>query len=176
MLKTLVPEHRRLNLRERTLLKSIFGETVDYDKVRLQKGGLLTLRGQAVAWQNRVRFPAARFRMDFTRHTLGDACWLVHEMTHVWQWQTVPGYHPLKAAREHLRGHSPYVYALDARRPLRRYGWEQQASIVEHYCRHSIMGNSRLAEYEAVVRSAIAPPRWATPAEAWASLREDNIA
>ena len=175
ILKIPVPDHRPLNTRELTLLKSIFGDAVEYNRVVLQKGGLLTLRNQAVAWENRVRFPAARYKLDFINGDLSDACWLVHEITHVWQWQNVSGYHPLKAAQEHLRGSSPYNYNLDAKRPLTSYGWEQQASIVEHYCRHSIMGNSRLEEFEAVVRSAIPQPDWAPPREAWASLQNDNI-
>ncbi len=171
-------ETRRLTPRELVLLKSVFGGAIDYAPVRLQKGGLLTMRGQAVAWANRVRFPAERFRQDFTTGTLGDAVWLVHELAHVWQWQTLDGYHPLKAAREHLTGTDPYAYTLDPTRALLDYGWEQQAKLIEDWTRRCIQGDDaeQLAQYERVIRTAIPAPDWAPPAEAWASIREENMA
>ena len=177
-LQLTVLDTRRLTPRELVLLKSVFGSAVDYALVRLQKGGWLTWRGQAVAWANRVRFPADRFRNDFTTGHLGDAVWLVHELCHVWQWQNVDGYYPLKAAREHLSGTSPYLYTLDPDKKLLDYGWEQQAKIVEDWTRRCIQGDSpeQLADYTRVIRTAIPAPEWAPPAEAWASIRAENIA
>jgi hypothetical protein len=65
---------------------------------------------------------------------LGRAMFLVHEMTHVWQWQNraLTGYHPLRALREQVTIVDPYLYAEDGRAFL-DYGYEQQASLVEEY-------------------------------------------
>jgi hypothetical protein len=65
---------------------------------------------------------------------LGRAMFLVHEMTHVWQWQNrrVTGYHPARAFLEQLTIDDPYLYALEGTRFL-DYGYEQQASLVEEY-------------------------------------------
>lgn len=58
-----------------------------------------------------------------------------HEMTHVWQWQNRArtGYHPLKAAAEHLRSDDPYLFDPATTQPFLTYGYEQQASLVEEY-------------------------------------------
>ncbi|SHI62295.1 hypothetical protein SAMN05444417_1272 [Wenxinia saemankumensis] len=59
----------------------------------------------------------------------------LHEMVHVWQWQNraVTGYHPLKAAFEHVRSADPYLFDPETRADLLDFGWEQQGVIVEEY-------------------------------------------
>ncbi|MEM6479004.1 MAG: hypothetical protein AAF647_08160 [Pseudomonadota bacterium] len=58
-----------------------------------------------------------------------------HELTHIWQWQNRgrTGYHPLKAAREHLRSEDPYLFDTQTSQPFLSYGYEQQAGLVEEY-------------------------------------------
>ncbi|MEL6914257.1 MAG: hypothetical protein AAFP13_07125 [Pseudomonadota bacterium] len=67
--------------------------------------------------------------------SLYDVMLFVHEMTHVWQWQNraVTGYHPLKAAAEHLASDDPYLFDPATTEPFLSYGYEQQATLVEEY-------------------------------------------
>jgi hypothetical protein len=60
---------------------------------------------------------------------------LAHEMTHVWQWQNrdLTGYHPLKAAFEHIASPDPYLFDPDTPADFLSFGYEQQGAIVEEY-------------------------------------------
>lgn len=66
---------------------------------------------------------------------LADAMLLAHEMTHVWQWQNraLTGYHPLKAAFEHVGNPDPYLFDPDTPAEFLSFGYEQQGAIVEEY-------------------------------------------
>ncbi|WP_281826773.1 hypothetical protein [Jannaschia rubra] len=66
---------------------------------------------------------------------LAGAMFIVHEMTHVWQWQNrgVTGYHPVKAFSEQLAVDDPYLLDPDDPRGFLDFGYEQQASLVEEY-------------------------------------------
>ena len=67
--------------------------------------------------------------------SLGAAMYLVHELTHVWQWQNRArtGYTPLRVGAEHTRSADPYLFDTDANARFLDYGYEQQASLVEEY-------------------------------------------
>jgi hypothetical protein len=90
-----------------------------------------------------VYFRGDLYRPDFSRSEfegqevvdLLDAMLLAHEMTHVWQWQNrdLTGYHPLKAAFEHVVSPDPYLFDPDSRADFLSFGYEQQGSIVEEY-------------------------------------------
>ena len=69
------------------------------------------------------------------RINLSDAMLFAHEMTHVWQWQNraVTGYHPLRAAFEHVGSPDPYLFDPDTVTAFTDYGFEQQGAIVEEY-------------------------------------------
>ncbi|SFJ56315.1 hypothetical protein [Jannaschia pohangensis] len=66
---------------------------------------------------------------------LAAAMFLVHEMTHVWQWQNraLTGYHPRRAFREQVTIDDPYLFDAEASQPFLSYGYEVQASLVEEY-------------------------------------------
>ncbi len=66
---------------------------------------------------------------------LADAMLLAHEMVHAWQWQNrgLTGYHPLKAAFEHVGSPDPYLFELDTSADFLDYGYEQQGAIMEEY-------------------------------------------
>lgn len=93
-------------------------------------------------------FQSIHFRPDLWREDFAQADWqgetvldlldamlLAHEMTHVWQWQNRDrtGYHPLKAAYEHVGSPDPYLFDPDSRADFLSFGYEQQGSIVEEY-------------------------------------------
>jgi hypothetical protein len=69
------------------------------------------------------------------RLDLAAAMFLVHEMTHVWQWQNraVTGYHPARAFAEHIEIDDPYLFAEVAGRRFLDHGYEVQATLVEEY-------------------------------------------
>jgi hypothetical protein len=92
---------------------------------------------------------------------LADAMLLAHEMVHAWQWQNrdLTGYHPVRAAFEHVGSADPYLFELGTDTDFLDYGYEQQGSIMEEYvcCRTLAPGAARterlhgmLAEYFAL--------------------------
>ena len=69
---------RPLTLREESLTREVFGDSIDYTRVRLIQTGLLEYRTVG----NTIRVP-----VNFTARDAEMAEILVHEMTHVWQYQ-----------------------------------------------------------------------------------------
>lgn len=65
---------------------------------------------------------------DFSAAPLSRQAFFIHEMTHIWQTQTLGDWHLV------LRRHpwSRYDYSLKPGWKLERYGIEQQAEIVAH--------------------------------------------
>ena len=123
---------RPLTAGERALALSVFGEALDLDRVQLHAHGL---GGFAVTLGRRVLFPDAP-PADLSAAPVRAQAWLVHELVHVWQFQTAPGRTLLSWARTAAAG--GYRRGL----PGSRYPWppppwealnlEQQASLVEH--------------------------------------------
>ena len=66
---------------------------------------------------------------------LPSAMFLVHEMTHVWQWQNrdLTGYHPVRAFTEQVVLDDPYLFTDGTSRRFLDHGYEVQASLVEEY-------------------------------------------
>jgi len=123
---------RRLTEGEGTLAGRVFGAAIDLDRVRVS-----AWPGRAVAFVmgSHIFFPPDA-PADFAAEPLWRQAWLVHELTHVWQFQT----RPVWALRSWLTvlatgGYGPRLrgYAYDL--PLRAfesYNLEQHARIVEH--------------------------------------------
>ena len=143
---------RPLTIGETSLAHSIFGEAVDYSKVRLIKGKWWPFqpRNAAMAPNGHIYFhpEVGGWSEDFTREPLSRQGYFIHEMTHVWQAQ--------KGGRLYLplmrHPFCRYRYQLKPRKRFERYGIEQQAEIVRHVF---------LAEHGADVRPA--PPRSLLP-------------
>lgn len=115
---------------ERSLAESVFGNAIAYDDVRIchSKWIFFQPRGTVMAPMGRIHFHprGKRYCDDFCAGSLGDKGLFIHEMTHVWQYQSgifLP-----------LRRHPfcRYDYSLKPGWPLKRYGIEQQAEIVRH--------------------------------------------
>lgn len=124
---------RPLTPGEAALARSVFGEAIDYARVRiLVRPGA----GYAVVLGSVITFPELNARADFSDAPLQVQAWFVHEMTHVWQFQTAPLRTLASWAKTVLTGgYGPgapaYRYALPVER-WDRLGLEQQASVVEH--------------------------------------------
>ena len=124
---------RRLTEGEIALARTVFGDLIDYPRVRLGEGGL---GGFAFVVGSRVTFPNGALAPDLSGCDLNTRAWLIHELTHVWQFQTVPlrtlaSWARTAAAGGYGPGLPGYAYNLPLG-PFSAYGLEQQASIVEH--------------------------------------------
>jgi hypothetical protein len=123
---------RPLTPGEIALARSVFGDAIDYERVRLvrRRWWPLQPRGIVMAPTGNIHFhpDSGLWRDDFANAELTLQGLFIHEMTHVWQ------------AQRHGRFYLPlmrhpfcrYAYALTEGRPFDRYGLEQQAELVRH--------------------------------------------
>ena len=123
---------RPLTPGEVSLCRSVFGDAIDYSKVRLVRGKWWPFQpaNAAMAPSGWIYFhPAAGgWSEDFAREPLSRQGFFIHEMTHVWQAQRGgPLYLPLMR-----HPFCRYRYELRPGKPFRRYGLEQQAEIVRN--------------------------------------------
>ena len=123
---------RALTDGEIAMARSIFGESIDYSRVRLTLGKFWPFhpRGIAMAPMGNIHFhpDGGGWSEDFARESLGAQGFFIHEMTHVWQAQ--------KRGRLFLplmrHPFCRYEYQIVPGRAFDRYGLEQQAEIVRH--------------------------------------------
>jgi hypothetical protein len=134
--ETLPRPNRPLTAGERTLLRPLFRDGIDYDRVRVigapfpfqPADTYLTMGGHIYA-------PGPLFRADFSRQA-DDRAVLVHEIGHVWQFTNGVDLiaHGLAELVKHRGDYQQaYWYRLEPGRDLTDYGVEQQASILEDY-------------------------------------------
>lgn len=144
---------RALTGGERALAASMFGDTIDYDAVRLSrtKWAFFQPRDTVMAPRGCIHFhPAGQgWRDDFAAAALTDQGLFIHEMVHIWQHQR--GICLPLARHPWCR----YDYALKPGQPLHRYGIEQQGEIVRHAfllrCGARIPGAPSLTQYESLL-------------------------
>jgi hypothetical protein len=125
---------RGLTQGEVELASSVFGEAIDYSKVRLSTRfwGVF-----AIAFGSHVTFPPTHpVPDDFAEEPVRLQAWLIHELVHVWQFQTRPWWTVKSWAGVVLnggygRGLPGYRYRVPLK-PWAAHNLEQQASIVEH--------------------------------------------
>jgi hypothetical protein len=125
-------QSRPLTEGEITLARSMFGEAIDYDQVRLvrRKWWPFQPRGIVMAPTGNVHFHPQdpRWSEDFSKSPLELQGLLIHELTHVWQAQTRGRFYLPLMRHPFCR----YSYDLVPGRGFDRYGLEQQAEIVRH--------------------------------------------
>ena len=97
-------------------------------------------RAAGLVLGTRIQVRPDVLRADFARAedgtmSLGQAMYLVHELTHVWQWQNRErtGYSLWRVGREHSQSDDPYLFDPEGEQSFLDYGYEQQASLVEEY-------------------------------------------
>ena len=125
-------EVRTLTNGEVELAKSIFGQAVDYSRVRLIRGKWWPFqpRNAAMAPMGNIYFHPENggWSDDFSREPLSRQGFFIHEMTHVWQAQSAGRYYLLMMRHPFCR----YSYELAPGKSFSRYGIEQQAEIIRH--------------------------------------------
>jgi len=134
---------RKLTSGEESLAKEMFGNDIDYTKVRIYDKKWAFFQGNRVAMtpDGNIYFAPDVYKKDFSLASDGSKHFFIHEMTHVWQHQN--GQAVLKGAGTEQvfielpsrlgLGKGAYPYELDVRKDLLDYGVEQQASIVADY-------------------------------------------
>lgn len=109
---------------------------------------------------------------------LADAMLLAHEMVHAWQWQNraTTGYHPLRAAFEHVGSADPYLFDLGGSAEFLDYGYEQQGSIMEEYlcCRTLAPQAARTGRLHAMLSEHFALAPLDRPMTEWVRLPWDG--
>jgi hypothetical protein len=124
---------RSLTASETALAQSVFADAIAYERVRIASGGLGPF---AVTTGSRINIPMGAYSADFARERPLFQAFFIHEMVHVWQFQTRPLWALGSWAKVALGGgYGPGLpgYAYDL--PLDDWGalnLEQQASAVEH--------------------------------------------
>ena len=123
---------RPLTSGEIALARSIFGNAIEYGRVRMipRKWWPFQPRDVAMAPMGSIHFhpESDLWSQDFACEPLHKQGLFIHELTHVWQTQT-RGLFYLPLMRHPF---CRYGYELREGRPFCDYGLEQQAEIVRH--------------------------------------------
>lgn len=133
MSRYLAPMYSRpLTPGEIELAQTIFGDAIEYPKVRLVKGKWWPLhpRNAGMAPMGSIYFhpEGGGWSGDFSREPLSRQGFFIHEMTHVWQAQKGGRFYLPLMRHPFCR----YRYKLKPGKRFERYGLEQQAEIVRH--------------------------------------------
>jgi hypothetical protein len=122
---------RQLGRSERELARPIFGTSLDYDRVRLITSDTLQYRTVG----NNIYVPDG-----FTIRNAAMAQTLIHELTHVWQYQhsgtsyiSVSLGEQIVAAIGRGSRNFAYAYTIESNQTFFDFNPEQQGSIVENY-------------------------------------------
>lgn len=124
---------RPLSSEEIALARTVFGDSLDYDRIRF-----IPSEGRGLDWRtvgNTIREPPGFTITDaYMAHTF------IHELTHIWQYQQYGSAYISRSLFENLggiiaTGHrgAAYVYHIEPGRRFFEYDVEQQASIVQDY-------------------------------------------
>ena len=123
---------RPLTTGEIALGRSVFGDAIDYSKVRLvkRKWWWFQPRNTAMAPTGNIHFHphGDLWSEDFAAEPLHRQGLFIHEVTHVWQSQTRGRFYLPLMRHPFCR----YSYELVPGRAFDWYGLEQQAEIVRH--------------------------------------------
>jgi hypothetical protein len=123
---------RPLTSGEIELARSVFGDAIDYKRVKLvrRKWWLFQPKGIVMAPTGNIHFhpDSPHWSEDFSRERLTLQGLFIHEMTHVWQSQQRGRFYLPLMRHPFCR----YSYSLVDGWPFERYGLEQQAEIVRH--------------------------------------------
>ena len=114
------------------LARSVFGTAIDYAKVTIRRRKWFPFQPRRVTMAPRGHLHfhplAEAYCDDFATAPLYRQGLFIHEMTHVWQTQTLGDWYLVL----HRHPWCSYDYALKPGWKLERYGIEQQAEIVRH--------------------------------------------
>lgn len=120
----LTKSRRPLTIQEKSILRPVFQDSIDYEAIRIATTDV-GQKGRPYTFANTIRIPP---QTVFTPNTL------VHEVTHVWQYQTQgSSYISDSAWHQMTEGDEAYHVTLAAKQSIYGYTAERQAMIVEAY-------------------------------------------
>lgn len=151
---------RGLTADEIAAARTMYGDMIDYSKVRVITGEDMTLWGRiltngwaAVTWGNTIYFPNDENNKSLYNFE-GRSDWMVHEMGHVYQYQNDGwGYVPKSVWEQLTKGKAAYIYEIEPGKEFDKYGVEQQATIIHDYYLGAI-SPSMVPEVEKMLRKA----------------------
>ncbi len=137
----------------------MFGDAIDYAPVRIKRRKFFPFHPRKVTMAPRGHLHfhpnASHYCDDFAAAALHHQAHFIHEMTHVWQSQTLGDWYLVLHRHPWCR----YDYAIKPGWKLTQYGIEQQAEIVRHafLLRHGgkVAGAPSLKTYEAILPFAV---------------------
>ena len=110
----------------------MFGSTIDYSRVTIRRKKFFPLQPRRITMAPRGHLHfhplGDTYCEDFSQVPILRAGLFVHELTHVWQTQTLGDWYLLLHRHPFCR----YDYSLKPGWKLEKYGIEQQAEIVRH--------------------------------------------
>jgi hypothetical protein len=123
---------RHLTQGERALVRAMFGDAIDCDRVTIRRRKFYPLHPR-----NALMAPTGHIYAhprsdlwsdDYSGESIGLQAMFIHELTHVWQAQTRGRFYLPLMRHPFCR----YRYAFQPGKPFAHYGIEQQAEIVRH--------------------------------------------
>lgn len=120
---------RALTAGEVALARPIFGDEIDWSRVRILQAPRALGFGAMVPFGRTIVFSRWRAVHDFSRATSVDQGWFVHELMHVWQ--AARGI-VLASAKLNALGKQAYIYWPKPGARLSDYNIERQAEIARH--------------------------------------------
>jgi|UniRef100_UPI0035CA586D hypothetical protein len=152
--------HRPLTPAEHTAARAVFGDAIDYARVRIHDRRYIFFQPAKVAMapNGQIYFPRACHCPDFSTN-VPHLAWLLHELTHVWQHQQGMW---VRLRGTLARGKYGYGDLGETDRPFTAFNIEQQAAIVGDYVltTHGYRaqhGRGTRADYEAILPFLPAP-------------------
>ena len=122
---------RPLTSGERALARGVFGEALGLERIRI---GRAPFGPFAVTLGRHILFPG-RPPADFAAEPLDRRAWLIHELTHAWQFQTAARWTLASWAKTLATGgYGPGLPGYGYAHPFEwaSLNLEQQARVVEH--------------------------------------------
>lgn len=124
---------RRLTHGEIAMAAQLFGDAIDYHRVRIYRRRYLPFglqpRACAMSPNGSIYFHQSRCLADFSKGAVHERHWFIHEMVHVWQHQL--GY-PVRL-RGALRIGLDYHYRLRPGAQLSDFNMEAQGDLLADY-------------------------------------------
>jgi len=147
---------RALTPGEVALARTVFGNAIDYEPVRIKRRKWWPLQPKRITMAPRGDLyfhpQGTAYCDDFAGASLVRQGLFIHELTHVWQTQTYGSWYLILNRHPFCR----YDYTLKPGQPFSAYGIEQQAEIVKHafWLRHGakLAGVADKAAYDMLVR------------------------
>jgi hypothetical protein len=121
-------QRRPLTVSEIAIGRAVFGEEIDWPRVRVAQAPSLGF-GAMVPLGRTIVFSRWRAAYDFAAAPLDEQGWFVHELMHVWQ--ASHGVF-LAGAKLGALGKLAYTYAPKPNAALKHYNIERQAEIARH--------------------------------------------